>query len=217
MSNTHRITLLAYVALAVYVAAALWLVASLMFGFAAFRGIELLSQVRQGPIDQALTNKSQELANFFEAMGTNLQIAQILFFIVFISWTFQVCKAARSLTADLPVTPVFSIAWYFIPIVNLWKPLEALIQIYKASAGGGGWRMEPTPVLLIAWWALFISSRLLWIALGAFESSFQDIDSINKFFWYVLYLIPLDIAFLLATVSIVKIIEGNLSARRATP
>jgi hypothetical protein len=140
MNNTHRSTL------AVYVAAVLALLASLMFGLAAFRGIDLLSQARQGLIDQAtLPSKYQEMADFLDTAGTYIQLSQILLLIAFLWWTFQACKAARSLTADLPVTPLFSIAWYFIPIANLWKPLEALTTIYKVSASGGGWRTESTP------------------------------------------------------------------------
>src|SRR5206468_4980211 len=51
--------------------------------------------------------------------------------------------------------------WYFIPIASLWKPFQALREIWKASVDPVHWQSIPTNPLLGWWWAGFLVSNIL--------------------------------------------------------
>jgi hypothetical protein len=58
-------------------------------------------------------------------------------------------------------TAAWSVGWYFIPIASLWKPFQALREIWKASVDPVHWQSIPTNPLLGWWWAGFLVSNIL--------------------------------------------------------
>ena len=55
--------------------------------------------------------------------------------IVFLMWIHRANRNARGLGAEgMTFTPGWSVGWYFIPIANLWKPFQAMKEIWQASA-----------------------------------------------------------------------------------
>jgi len=59
----------------------------------------------------------------------------------------------------LRFTPGWAVGWWFIPIANLWKPFQAVRELWKASHGGG-WRTIGTWSLLGWWWATWLAGSL---------------------------------------------------------
>lgn len=65
---------------------------------------------------------------------------------------------------DMDISPGWSVGWYFIPIANLWKPYQAMGQIWRASGAG--------EARLGLWWTFWIigsvtgniSGRIAWRA-----------------------------------------------------
>src|SRR3546814_6930904 len=65
-------------------------------------------------------------------------------------WTYVANANARALGAtDLTVTPLMSILWYFIPLANLWMPLQGMREIWKGSVKPPDWETVGTPPPLI--------------------------------------------------------------------
>ena len=82
--------------------------------------------------------------------------------IVFLMWIYRANRNARGLGAEgMTFTPGWSVGWFFIPIANLWKPFQAMKEIWQASADPAAWRSQKPPSLLSTWWALWIFSNLL--------------------------------------------------------
>ncbi len=56
---------------------------------------------------------------------------------------YQSNQNARYLGAkDMAFTPAWSIGIYFIPIVSLWKPYQAMKEIWQASQNPNNWQIE---------------------------------------------------------------------------
>lgn len=56
---------------------------------------------------------------------------------------YQSNQNARYLGAkDMAFTPAWSIGFYFIPIVSLWKPYQAMKEIRQASQNPNNWQIE---------------------------------------------------------------------------
>jgi len=57
--------------------------------------------------------------------------------------------------------PGWSIGWYFVPIATLWKPYQAMKEIWKVSKNPSKWQNITGSPLLGWWWALWIISAVL--------------------------------------------------------
>jgi hypothetical protein len=101
--------------------------------------------------------------------GWSSVIIFVLTGIPFLRWQFIACHNAwflrhrqghsiTGLLAPSPhITPGWSVAYYFIPIVSLWKPYSAMKQINAASAEVSGISVAR---LLPFWWFLWLTDGL---------------------------------------------------------
>ena len=63
--------------------------------------------------------------------------------ILILKWIYQSSQNARYLGAkDMAFTPAWSIGFYFIPIVSLWKPYQAMKEIWQASQTPNNWQIQ---------------------------------------------------------------------------
>lgn len=117
------------------------------------------------------------------AIGILQFIIFIMSGIVILKWIHRANFNARNLGAtDMVFTPGWSIGWYFVPIVNLWKPYQAMKEIWKASKSPLDWKSEIVPSLLSWWWFLWITSSLIsyaWFKLAMRAEELNEFISAN--------------------------------------
>jgi len=92
----------------------------------------------------------------------------IIFFvsgILILKWIYRAnCNARQLGVSGMKFTPAWSIAWYFIPIANLWKPYQAMKEIWKTSSNPHSWNSQAVSPLLPWWWFFWIVSNMFWAA-----------------------------------------------------
>ena len=72
-------------------------------------------------------------------------------------WIYRASFNVRQLgAANLRFSPRWCVGWYFIPIANLWKPYQAMKEIWQASVNPSAWKHERASALLPWWWFLWI-------------------------------------------------------------
>lgn len=84
--------------------------------------------------------------------------------VFFLRWVFVANRNARALGAsDMHHTPGWSVGWYFIPIAHLWKPYQAMKEIYLASNpdAAENWKEGKSPGFLPLWWAIWICGNIV--------------------------------------------------------
>ena len=82
--------------------------------------------------------------------------------VLFLRWIYFANSNARALGASgMRFSPGWSIGWYFIPVATLWKPYQAMKEIWQASADARNWLNVVVPTLLPAWWTLWLVSNFL--------------------------------------------------------
>ncbi len=89
--------------------------------------------------------------------------------VLFLRWIYFANKNARSLGATgMTFTPGWAIGYYFIPIINLYKPRRAMIEIWQASANPVDldWKNRDYDKMIDLWWALWIINLFLNRAVG---------------------------------------------------
>jgi hypothetical protein len=96
--------------------------------------------------------------------GLNLVIGLIQFLfaiflaITFLRWIHRANKNLHVLSSEpMTFSPGWSIGWYFIPIANLFKPYQAMKEIWTVAH-----RATPTDGSILGWWwFLWIVSNVL--------------------------------------------------------
>jgi predicted Zn finger-like uncharacterized protein len=89
-------------------------------------------------------------------------IAQLVLFcilgITFLRWIYRANKNLREMSGQtMYFTPGWAVGWYFVPIANLFKPFQAMKEIWEVSHK----RQDNGAALLGVWWALWLISNLL--------------------------------------------------------
>lgn len=105
-----------------------------------------------------------EMMQVAEASDTRQAIVGTIQFLIYVvsgiwilRWIYVACSNARSLAAGpVKFSPGWSVGWYFIPFLNLWKPYQAMKEIWRVSANPGNPDIGDDSGLLSLWWFLYI-------------------------------------------------------------
>jgi hypothetical protein len=82
--------------------------------------------------------------------------------VLFGRWIYLAHKNLPMLEArHLRFSPGGAVGCFFIPVINLWGPYQAMRDLAKASRSPRQWELEDTPPLLIAWWLLWLVVQML--------------------------------------------------------
>lgn len=61
----------------------------------------------------------------------------------------------------LEFTPGWSVGWFFIPIMNLFKPFGAMRELWNRSHGDDDGYNASSPSEVVAWWGCYIVGNIL--------------------------------------------------------
>lgn len=87
---------------------------------------------------------------------------EIIALIISLCWFYRANKNIHAFGAKLVISPKMAVVWFFVPILQLWKPYKIAQQIWKASnpeitiSDGTEWKNFPTSYIIKLWWILGI-------------------------------------------------------------
>jgi hypothetical protein len=122
----------------------------------------LLSRIESGSYDYDLAAAAESNGRRQKAIGLVQLVLWLLCAVAILAWIRLANKNARLLGArDMEFTPGWAIGWYFIPIANLWKPYQAMVEIWRASSGSADWKSDETSGSLPGWWFAWLAFNVL--------------------------------------------------------
>lgn len=62
---------------------------------------------------------------------------------------------------NLQFTPGWAVGWYFIPIANLFKPFEAMRELWNASHPGRDVSAGKAVPIIVAWWTAWLLGNIV--------------------------------------------------------
>lgn len=143
------------------------------------------------------------------AVGLLQTGALVVTSIFFLKWVARSNRNARHFGAtDLSFSPNMAAGCYFIPVLNLWRPYQAMKENWQASRRPTSWREQPGTPILAAWW-------LLWLLNGAINQvalrmsvAAKGIDELINVTYVLLASDACDIGVTLAALALVYGIDG---------
>jgi hypothetical protein len=117
--------------------------------------------------------------------GIGAVLALVACVVLFCVWIRRANQNASALGArGMEFTPGWAAGWFFVPIANLFKPYQAMREIYQASDPDRDdesdeaalhslhWSNEPAPTQMKLWWGTWILMSFL--DNSSFRLSFRD-------------------------------------------
>lgn len=150
-----------------------------------------------------------KLDNIIGLSGYAYATIGIITIIVFAVWINRACKNAWLLDPPrIRTTPGWSVGYYFIPILNLWKPYVAMKEIRSASYGNDHSLRGILPV----WWTF-------WLISGFFDHfttrGYNNVESTDSYLMACkLELVSVPISVVLNYVAIVLVTSITMAQER---
>jgi hypothetical protein len=143
----------------------------------------LLSRFNKGDITDG-TNYlalADQLEIFQIVVALLYSIIFIISGIVILRWLYKANQNAHQLGAkNMQFTPAWSIGWYFIPLALLFKPYQAMKELWQTSIKPSDWYKVAINNIIPIWWALFLFSGFF----GRISYKLSTkAESIDDFLW----------------------------------
>jgi hypothetical protein len=141
------------------------IVLSVIEALALLNRIALLHRIQAGEVIDL--GQADDADTALQAVTSVQSLTFIATVVVWCIWQHRAQRTAIELAGGgLTFTPGWAVGWWFIPIANLWKPFQAVRELWKASHGGDAWRTMVTWPVIGWWWASWIVSNLVtWAAI----------------------------------------------------
>ena len=82
--------------------------------------------------------------------------------VTFLKWIYRANANCHGFgVRNMEFSPGWSIGWYFVPIANLWKPYQAMKELWNVSQNPIDWKNGKGDPLIGWWWALWLISNVL--------------------------------------------------------
>lgn len=120
------------------------------------------------------------------AIAGIIGLAAIIYLVVFIATVVLVSMWIHRAHANLrdngvqglEFTPGWAVGWYFVPFANLFKPFQAMRELFNRSHGEDDGYASETPGSVKAWWAFWIIGNIL--ANVSTRMSFTGDEGVNS-------------------------------------
>lgn len=112
---------------------------------------------------------SEPFDNFLNIIAT---IINLIIGILTLFWFYRASKNIHAFGAKKVSSPRMAVLWFFIPILNLWKPYVVTQQIWKTSnpqtiiSDGTEWKNSPNSNKIKLLWILGLTHLLLSLVFG---------------------------------------------------
>lgn len=144
------------------------IVASVVFG--------VLSQVSVMAMGKPGASENLLAALVLGLVGLVSSAVSLFASVLFLIWSHNAALNVRAFGQEgLAFTPGWCVGWWFVPVASMWKPYQALAEIWRASdpetvgtESRQAWRLRETPARFPLWWGSYLASGFIGAAGGGF-------------------------------------------------
>lgn len=153
--------------------------------------INLLSRAMEG---ETITIAEAEANDSRQAGIAGLQMMTLLVTaVLFLMWIHRSHRNLPALGAhDLKYSPGWAVGYFFIPILNLFRPYQVVEEIWKASdpnvdiSDGSSWQNASTSPVIGLWWVLWLISGFVGYAFLKMSLGVETVHEILTMSWVMM-------------------------------
>jgi len=178
----------------------------------------LQSAIAGAEITQAEANASDLRQGLLGLASLGLFLA---ISVVFCVWIYRANKNARALgSAEMRFSPGWCIGWFFVPIMHLFKPYQAVAEIWRASdpqADALSWKTSRSSGVVGTWWAFWIMAAILGQASLRLSMHAESLEAAVGASWFGLLAWVSDIPLTVCTIAVVRGIHDRQQRKSRDP
>ncbi len=113
---------------------------------------------------EEVAKSSAEFNDLFKVLIFWVQATiYIITAVLILMWIYRANYNVHELGAtNMTFNPVMSVVWFFVPVMGLWKPYQAMLQLWMASHEPVNWKSAKSHPVVLTWWLLWLAT----IAIG---------------------------------------------------
>lgn len=141
--------------------------------------ISSLSEIAQYQLLESAFTNAEATANDTRqsVIGFIHVLTYFITAVVFGRWIYRMNANARALGANyMTFTPGWAVGWYFVPVACLWKPYQAMREIWRASKVP---KHSQNDRIVGWWWACWIVSNILGNIDFRITMAAKDVDTLS--------------------------------------
>lgn len=189
-----------------------------------FMEIGLLSGIQEG---RTITDAEAEANDIRQAIVGGLQLLTFVFTVIFfLMWIHRAHRNLPALGArDLKFTPNWAAGWFFVPFMNLFRPVQVVTEIWKASSpdrnafegtsDGTAWKSAPTSPVVGLWWAAWIIAGIVGQIAARLSLSAETLETLLASSWAILFSDAIDMVAAVLAIMVVSNIDKMQEAKAA--
>ena len=173
-----------------------------------------------GPADADLTDMQRNATTSGLWTMAYTDYAQVAVFVVtailFLRLLYKAVQQAKGFAVPFTyVSPGWAVGYWFIPLMNLYRPFQAVKALFAACTQEAGPNAKPAAgeQLLSAWWAMFLLGNM---ANWALASSTTDFNSRAGLSSYAEYSIGCNLLVIIGTLVFAAVVKRLVQAMGST-
>ena len=91
--------------------------------------------------------------------------ANALLVIGYFMWLYRTNQNCRHFSAIMRFTPSWAVWCYFVPLLNVFQPLQVMQEIWRVSRNPRTWHNDRSSLLVVTWWVLTLGTIALALVL----------------------------------------------------
>lgn len=133
--------------------------------------------------------------------------------VVFVArWIYGATANAHTLSDAMTISPGWSVGFFFVPIVSLFKPFQALSETWQASLSPDDPDDVPIPVVMRWWWGLWLLGNILGNVSFRLSLNAKTIGDLTTGAWLDIVLFAINLPMALLLIVIMRRLTANQRA-----
>ncbi len=124
--------------------------------YSSYQQLAMLNRANFSPAEAEANDNRQQ------AIGVLSLVIRLVTVVGFGMWIVRANRNVRALGArSLPIKPGWAVGYFFVPILGLFRPYQAMRDLTKASRNPQKWRNAPASLILPFWWTFWLISNFV--------------------------------------------------------
>jgi hypothetical protein len=81
-------------------------------------------------------------------------------FIAMMVWFYRATKNARAISNGVETRPGWAVAYFFIPVISLFRPYRTMSEIWRSAHSPLSWKGLHDPITLRLWWGGWLAGAI---------------------------------------------------------